>query len=175
MNDELQRYFPEGSLDPQPNRHRSQAEWFATALQRLGEGPLHPGGSACPLVIRLLCLPTWSPACSVRVEQHGLNWTLAARELDGDEAGFDLGKLSHQEIRRLTNDEARRVACLWKYVRFWSLGPDEGDGVFDGTTYVIEAAESAVYGVVQRCDPEWGDTFGEFSDLLIEIACLAPR
>lgn len=167
MRESWQRYFPPESLD-------TSTVWAGQALERLGEQPLHPTEPYQPLVVRLLCLPTWSPACSVRAEWSGLSWRLFSRELDGEDAGFDLGKLVRRDDRRIVGADAHRVAELWEYLRFWFIVPS-GEDVLDGTSYVLEAAERGRYRVVFRNDPEWGDTFGEFSDLLIGLAGLAPR
>ena len=86
MGDGWLRYFPVGSFRP----IRDIAGWAGQALDRLGESPLQPVGPHKPLVVRLLCLPTWSPSCSVRIERSGLSWLLAARELDGEAGGDDL-------------------------------------------------------------------------------------
>jgi hypothetical protein len=170
------RYFPPGCLDPRPDLHRLSAEHFADALGRLDEPPLYPAGSDQPLVVRLLCLPTWRPACSVRVEPSGVSWQLAARELSGKEAGFDLGRLARRVDRVLAGDEAARVSELWAYLRLWALGPaPDGDDVLDGTLYAVEAAERGRYHVARRTEPVWGDTLGEFADLLVRLAGLAPR
>jgi hypothetical protein len=72
MADGWRHYFPAGSLDARPDLHRFTAEWFAQPLERLCEKPLHPAGPHQPLVIRLLCLPTWDPACSVRSARAGV-------------------------------------------------------------------------------------------------------
>jgi hypothetical protein len=171
MGDGWLQYFPVGSM-----RHiRDLAEWAGQALDRLSELPLHPVGPHQPLVVRLLCLPTWSTACSVRIERSGLSWRLAARELDG-EAGFDLGQLARREDRLLSTADAARLADLWGYLRFWSLPPVASEeDVFDGTSFVLEGAEHGRYHGVVRDDPEWGDTFGEFGELLVGLAGLAPR
>jgi hypothetical protein len=146
------KYFPTASLVPL----REVAEWAGQALDRLGESPLHPVEAQQMLIIRLLVLPTWLPACSVRVESRGLSWRLAARELDG-EAGFDLGQLARRENRVLSAAEAERVTDLWPYLRFWSQAPlNGGEEVFDGTSLVLEAAEGGRYHVITRDDPEWG-------------------
>ena len=171
MGNSWLRFFPVASLGP----IRGVAERAGQALDRLGETPLHPVGSQQPLVVRLLCLPTWSPACSVRIEMSGLSWWLVGRELDG-EAGFDLGKLARREDRLLSGTEATRLAELWEYLRFWSLAPVAcGELVFDGTSFVLEGVEHGRYRVVIRDDPEWGDTFGEFSELLLNLAGFGAR
>jgi hypothetical protein len=100
----------------------------------------------------------------------GLSWWLVGRELDG-EGGFELGELARSENRRLTIEETGRVGDLWPYLRFWSLPPDcHVDDVFDGTSFILEAAEHGRYHVVSRDEPEWGDTFGEFALLLLRLA-----
>jgi hypothetical protein len=106
---------------------------------------------------------------------YGLSWRLVGRELDG-EAGFELGELARSENRPLTIEEAGRVSDLWPYLKFWSLPPvDRGEDVFDGTSFLLEDAERGRYHVSSRDDPEWGDTFGEFSLLLLRLAGFLPR
>ena len=175
MDSGWQHYFPAGSLHAQPRSHQMLAQWFTDALSRLGEQPLHPAGPDQPLVVRLLCLPTWAPACSVRVESAGPSWRLFARALDGEAAGFALGEVTRRVDRVLTSVEAGQVAELWDSLRFWSLDPNIDEAVVDGTTVVLEAAEHGRYHVAHRDDPEWGDPFGELSDLLIRLAGLSPR
>jgi hypothetical protein len=174
LDDGWRDYFPAGSLDSRPDLHRELAEWFSLFLQRMMEPPLHPVGSDQALVIRLLCLPTWSQACSIRVAAHGLSWELIAKELNG-EAGFEVGELVHRGSWRLSVAESAQAAELWPYVCFWSLPAQGEEDVLDGTTYVLEAAEHGRYRVVYRDDPEWGDTFGEFCQLLLRLAAFAPR
>jgi hypothetical protein len=173
--DDWRQYFPAGSLDTRPDLHRCRAEWYTDARVRLGEGPLHPAGPDQPFVVRLLCLPTWAPACSVRGERSGLVWRLLSRELDGEESGFDLGELAHRDDRLIVGADADRLTALWAWLRFWSIPTSGGEDVLDGTAYVLEAAERGRYRVVVRDDPEWGDTFGELADLLIGFAGLTPR
>jgi len=164
-------YFPVSNIRHIPDI----AEWAGQALDRLRESPLHPVGPHQPLVVRLLCLSTWSPACSVRIERSGLSWRLAARELDG-EAGFHLGQLARREDRLLSTTEAAQLADLWGYLHFWSLPPvGSEEDVLDGTSFLLEGAEHGRYHAVVREDPEWGDTFGECSELLVGLAGLASR
>src|SRR5262245_46169247 len=113
MGEGWRRCFPAGNRDPRPDRDWHQADCFADALERLEVPPLHPAGPDQPLVVRLLCLPTRRPACSVRFERAGLSWRLVGRELDGEEAGFELGRLARRVDRVLPTDDAARVSGLW--------------------------------------------------------------
>jgi hypothetical protein len=175
MRDEMWlRYFQRGGLSARPDLHRGYAEWFSLFLRRMAEPPLHPAGPLQPLVIRLLCLPTSSPGCCVRVEDGGRSWRLVGKEMDG-EAGFDLGKWVRSEERTLTDDEATALAGLWQYLRFWSLPAEGDDEVFDGTAYVLEAAHRGKYHFVHRDDYEWGETFGELCEMLLRLAGFAAR
>ncbi len=47
--------------------------------------------------------------------------------------------------------------------------------MFDGTTFVLEAAEHGRYHIIHRDDYEWGDTFGEFCELLLKLAGFVLR
>jgi hypothetical protein len=175
MREGWRSYFPQGSLNQRPDLHRSVAEWYAEALDRLRELPFHPVHPEQPLTLRLLCLPTWFPACSVRAELNGLAWRLYSRELDGQEAGFDLGQLARSEERLIVGEPADRLTELWKWLNFWSIAPDSDEETLDGTEYVLEVMERGRYRVVVREDPEWGDPFGDFADFLMELAGLAQR
>jgi hypothetical protein len=175
MDDAWRRYFRAGSLDPRPDLHRGQAEVCALFLQRMDEPPLYPAAGHQPPVFRLLCLPIWAGACVVRIERHGLTWRLTGRHLDG-EAGFGVGKLVRRESRLLSPKEAVGVQELLDYLSFWSLPARDPDTEgFDTTSYLLEGVQHGQYDVVHREDPEWGDTFGEFSQLLLRLAGFAPR
>lgn len=66
---------------------------------------------------------------------------------------------------------------MWRYLRFWSLpaaNPDDPE-VLDGVTDVLEAAEMGRYHVAHRCDYGWGETFGEFRELLFKLGGFTPR
>jgi hypothetical protein len=170
MDPSWRDFFPAGSLD----LHRHRAEEFALFLQRMEEPPLHPAGGQQPLTIRLLCLPTWSRACAVRIESHGLWRRLVGKETSG-EAAFEVGEVVRRESRLLTAAESAQVDELWQYLRFGSLPASDDECVFDGTTYLLEAARHGRYGVAVREDPEWGDTFGEFCGLMLSLAGFGPR
>jgi hypothetical protein len=82
-----------------------------------------------------------------------------------------------REERWLPYSEAAQMERLWEFLRFWSLPPaaEDEDDVLDGTTYVLEAAHEGRYHVAHRDDPEWGNTFGESCDLLVDLSGFRPR
>jgi hypothetical protein len=99
---------------------------------------------------------------------------LVGKELD-DEAGFEVGALVRRVSRLLSEAEFAEVALLWESLRFWSMPAQGETDVLDGTTYLLEAAEHGRYWIAHRDDPEWGDTLGEFGDLLQRLATFALR
>jgi hypothetical protein len=99
---------------------------------------------------------------------------LFGRELSG-EARFESCELAHRDDRLISGKDAERLMDLWSDLRFWSIAATDDRDVFDGTTYILEAAERGRYRVIHRDDPEWGDTFGEISDFLLNLAGLAER
>jgi hypothetical protein len=171
MNNSQISHFPNESLADLGG----VADWADQTLERLGERPLHPADPHQALVVRMLCLPSDSHACSIRAEAYGQSWRLFCRKLGSDESGFDSGELFRRDERLIVGDDAKRLTDLWEYLRFWSMSPDEEKDVFDGTTYVLEAAERGRYRVIHRDEPQWGDAFGEFSEVLLDLAGLAPR
>jgi hypothetical protein len=150
------------------------ADWADQTLKQLFERPLHPVDTQQTLLLRLLCLPTGSPACSVRAELYGLSWRLFCRELSGN-SGFELGELTRREEHLIVGTDAERLTDLWSDLRFWSIAPAGDREVIDGTSFILEAAERGRYRVIYRDDPEWGDTFAEFSEVLLDLAGLARR
>lgn len=174
-DDRWQSYFPSCALDAKPEVHRMCAEWLTDALVRLEERALHPSNPVQPLIVRLLCLPTWSPGCSIRVNVATLPPRIVSRELDGIEAGFELGKLSRRSERVLTEVQATQFKRKWEYLRFWSLPATTDYDVLDGTTYVLEGSECGRYHVILRDETKRGDSFGELTDLLFKLSGVASR
>jgi hypothetical protein len=170
MNNSTRCHFPAESIADLGG----VADWADQSLRRLYERPLYPVNQQQVLVVRLLCLPTGSPACSVRAELYGLSWRLFCRELGGD-SSFETGELTRREERLIVGTEAERLMDLWSDLRFWSIAPAGDREVIDGTTYILEAAERGKYRVIYRDDPEWGDTFAELIESLLELAGLAAR
>lgn len=150
------------------------ADWAAQSLGHLGERPLHPADPHQTLIVRLLCLPTGSPAYSVRAEAYGQSWRLFSRELSSD-AGFVCAELARRDDRLISGKDSERLMELWGDLQFWSIAATDDRDVFDGTTFVLEAAERGRYRVIYRDDPEWSDAFGEFSECLLDLAGLASR
>ncbi len=170
MNNTRRGHFPTESIADLGG----VADWADQSLAQLGERSLHPAAPDQTLVVRLLCLPTGSPAYSVRAEAYGQSWRLFGRELSVD-TGFESRELARRDDRLISGKEAERLMDLWADLRFWSIAATDDRDVFDGTTYILEAAEHGQYRVIHRDDPEWGDTFGEISDLLLNLAGLAAR
>lgn len=170
MNDGWRGHFPVENIADLGG----VADWAGECLERLGESPLHPAAPQQSLVVRLLCLPSSSPAFTVRAEAYGPAWRLSCRDLS-EESGFELIEEVHSEDRLITGANAERLNDLWEYLRFWSINPTGERNAYDGTTYVMEAAEQGRYRVVSREDPGCDDTFGEFSEVLLGLAGLAPR
>jgi hypothetical protein len=150
------------------------ADWADESLERLGERPLHPVEPHQSLVVRLLCLPTGSPAYSVRAEAYGQSWRLFCRTLNC-ETVFDSGISARRNDQLIAGKDAERLMDLWGDLRFWSIAAVDDKDAFDGTTYILEAVERGRYRVVHRDDPEWGDSFGEFSEILLDLAGITSR
>ncbi len=141
----------------------------------MDETPLDTPAADQPLVVRLLLIPTWSPACCVRIETGSRVWRLVVKEMSG-EAGFDAGELIRSEDRLLNSGDADQIAALWRYLNFWSLpeAVESEDSILDGTTFALEAAQEGRYHVAHRDDFEWGETFGEICGLLLKLARYTP-
>jgi hypothetical protein len=161
-------YFPPGSLDARPDLHSCDASWFGSYLEAMEEKPLLPARHS-PLTFRCLCLPTWGQPWMVRIEELGLGWSLSGRQLTGD-GGFEVGEICRRVRRTLSGEESARVTGLLTALCFWDRPTTVDHFGFDGTTWVLEGTDSGRYHVIQRWEPEWGDTFGEFCRLLEELA-----
>jgi hypothetical protein len=170
MNNSAQCRFPSESIADLGG----VADWADQSLKQLFERPLHPVDPQQTLVVRLLCLPTGSPPHSVRAEVYGSSWRLFCRELSS-ESRFELSELARREERLIVGADAERFTELWRDLQFWSIASSDDREVIDGTTYILEAADRGRYRVIYRDDPEWGDTFAEFSEALLNLAGLAQR
>jgi hypothetical protein len=185
MRHSWNEYFPPKYLDGSLERNLIPVSDFAIFYHQMGQLPFPAVKEFQPLILRFLCLPTWSRACMVRLDSQGLTFRLRSCELSG-EAGFDLGRVIQEQDRLLTFEETEMVYASMDQIRFWSLtsyDPEEPD-VFDGTDYLLEGARHGKYLVAYRNEiealddfdyPDGLTPFGEFCQLLLNLAKLEMR
>jgi hypothetical protein len=123
---------------------------YQQVLQQLKE-PRLPGveSDSKKEVYRILILPTWGNAVSVRVERHGENYNLAARRLSGN-AGFELGKLVEERNIELSGEDSKRLEDLIQNLKFPGMPTDDGVLGFDGDSWILEGISNGKYHVVRR-------------------------
>lgn len=172
MANSWQSYFPAGDWESQ--HYCVRLDEVSEALFRMGEAPLWPPPAHDLLTIRVTVIPRWSFARCVRVVEDGARCLLSGRSLDGEEAAYELGKLHREVDRVLTTDEARSVIHMWRHLRFESLAAVDPDDVDDDSSTVIEAVRAGRYHAVRRDRIDFGDTYGEFSELLQKLAGFDP-
>jgi hypothetical protein len=148
-------YFPPHSLDSKDYANTFCAWWFAKHLRAMEEPPLW---SELPnvLTLRFLWLRSFDNPIVVRaVIPAGV---LVAKRTDGQGGDVGLvggieGRIVERVERRLDDSELRRIKDDFEALEFWQLRASEAAGC-DGSQWVLEAADSAKYHVVNEWSPK---------------------
>ncbi|MBI5068930.1 MAG: hypothetical protein HZB56_11890 [Deltaproteobacteria bacterium] len=127
------------------------AEWYAKALRRMGEASLARAPTTAK-VYRLTILPTWGHPVSVRLHAETGSEAIEAKRLDGL-GGYEPGRLAEQGSLQLSADQMNQFRSLYGKLGFWQMAfGDPGRG-YDGSEWILEAAELGKYHVVARWSP----------------------
>ena len=164
-------HFPPGTLAADPSSDRFYDEWFSKHLVALYEPSLAAKASGRRAhVVRVLLLPTWSGATSLRmvVRPHG-GGVLVIRKTSGM-AGYEAGHLHSNGHVVLTRRQVARVLTLLAQMDFWIAGPglNHTRGP-DGTEAVLEVVRDGRHHVVYDT---YGGDLARVARLLLHYARL---
>lgn len=146
-------YFPVQAKHGGEGVTAFEAKWYGQVLERMNEPSLY-GVAEDPdaEIYRVMILPTWGNAISVRVQKRGMRYSLSSRRLDG-QAGYDSGKLVESKDVELDADDSLSLAALIATVNFLQLPSEESLRGFDGEQIVLEGVARGRYHVVSRWCP----------------------
>ncbi len=175
-------FFPISTKPGQSGLARLRAEWCAENLRRMGEPSLlRASAVSSSRIYRLIVLPTYGNAISVRVTQRGDIYQISSRRLSGN-SGFETGRLVEEKDVSLTAADSRTLDSLFSSLNFFGLPTEGATPLGDADEWVLEAAVDGKYHVVMRCcisyqltkEPSLG-AFVELCKFLISKSGLTER
>ena len=141
-------FFGERTLYPESLEiHRFLSQWFSTPLRRMRE-PSTSCGQVNATVVRLLILPSWGRAKSIRVTAS----EIIVKGLSGN-GGYDPGRLVLHARRKVYLAERHMLARAVDDMDFWSKPTTADEQVRDGTMWVLEVRSAQRHHVVARALP----------------------
>jgi hypothetical protein len=160
-------YFPAGTFDDSRGADAFRRAWYSRALAAMGE-PSLSGKTTDAETYRLLWIRTWDPPVAIRFVPNPTAIVLHVVELDG-EGGYDPGKVSRSDSKRLGRDESLAVLRALEAADIWNVPTNDTRLGLDGSQWVMEARRLDSYRVVDRWSPEEGP-YRSFCELLIQKA-----
>lgn len=149
-------YFVPAVLSASPEVGRLRADWYAAALDRMGEPSFLELSRRAGEGYRFLWLRTWHPALSVRVHPVGQLAVAEAHLLDGRGRPEALGRLVAVTRRTVPAAEWQALRDQLDAAGFWALpteDPLEPGGV-EGARWVFEGYAAGRVQVVDRFSPD---------------------
>jgi hypothetical protein len=156
------QYFPPGAFYDYPALDAGVIRWYSKYLNVLGEPSLWATSKDSQLELyRFLWLRTWNQPVSIRVDRNSDgSATLTLKVATGSSGGDKPGKLNVVRTKTLTEEEFDAIADRFTAAGFWTMAPTVPSNGRDGARWVLEAAKSSRYRVVDRWSPEDGPIRG---------------
>lgn len=172
-------YFPANFADPVPvcggNEYprigEVEEEWYPAQLAAACEPSLHKVSQSVigqgDFMLRLSLMPSFAPSTFVTVEKASGDYTLTIRQMSGA-GGYDPGEILRSKRVKLTRDEGEEIERLAARAFITDLrerqeaaadGEQMCFGMFDGTTWLIEQADSSGYRLIEQVSPSRGTSF----------------
>jgi hypothetical protein len=156
------QYFSPHTFYDYPTLDAGVIRWYSKHLTVLGESSLWAASKDSERQLyRFLWLRTWDQPLSVRVDENDdgsatLTLKVAAGSSDGDKPG----KLDLVRTRKLSKEEFDALADKFTAAGFWTMASTVPSNGKDGAHWVLEAAKSGRYSVVDRWSPKDGPVRG---------------
>ena len=156
-------YFPEGVFDKEDKESNDfTAKWYSEQLRAMGEPSLLKlSREDRPITAyRLLWLPSFHPAISVRLVKSGDLIMLHLVKLDGT-GGGEPGKISTKKSKKLTEDEWTWLLIYLEKSRYWKISTSPKEDLItgiveDGDQLICEGSDGGKYHIVDRSNPDPG-------------------
>lgn len=154
-------YFPKGVFDKEDKESNDfTVKWYSEQLHAMAEPSLWKlsKGDHSTTSYRLLWLPSFHPAISVRIVKSGNSVVLHLVKLDGT-GGGEPGKISAKKTKKLTTDEWTWLQIYLEKSRYWKMAnniqADLSTGIVeDGDQLIFEGIEGGKYHIVDRSLPD---------------------
>ena len=178
----LSESYPQ-TLSPAKNKDVTNFEKrYSTFVDQFQELSLSEFGTDSEAeVYRIMIIPTWGNAISIRVQKRDGIYALSARRLGG-QAGFQVGDLVEQKDFCLTQTDSRVLDDLIQKVNLFGMLSDDGVMGLDGDRWVMEGVSKGRYHFVERwCATDYDPTkrgllnFDALCKFLVDKSKLSAR
>ncbi len=173
-------YFPFGTWPAEENWSPAELalfkeHWYGNQLFAMNEPSLARSKLADgSVVVRLLVLPSFTPALAIRVERHADGLAELEATLLNGAGGYEPGEVDQRYSKDLYSSEMDRLTKRMEAMSLMDGGQlDKNDSLCsDGTMFVLETARQAYFRAVdvhecQALSPTWA--------LIYEIMELVPE
>ncbi|HLZ12045.1 MAG TPA: hypothetical protein VKP58_05610 [Candidatus Acidoferrum sp.] len=142
--------IPVKTKDSKEGVSEFEAKWYGGVLARMDEQRLSGlAKDENAEAYRMMILPTWGDAITVRLERKQTGFLLVSKRLDG-QAGFDAGRLVETKDAQLSAEDGEKLRSLLAEVKFFETPTEESVRGFDGDETVVEGVFRGKYHVVTR-------------------------
>ena len=164
------QYFPAGTFSDSPTLETGTMRWYSKQLNALGEpslwaAPKDLGGER----FRFLWLRTWDHPVSIRIEKNEDGTASLTLKVATGSGGYEPGKLDVARTKQLSKDEFEAINAKFTTSGFWAMATTENSNGRDGARWVVEAANSGQYHLVDR----WSPKKGALKDLALHLLKLS--
>lgn len=150
---------PSDGMKPQTILNEFTNTWYTKHLSAAREPSIYEASTELQFsggrILRFTLLPSFSHSIFVRIDAAEENPRLIATELTGT-TGWDPGKIGRRIDRDLTKAEYTEIESTLSQSRIFDLAPIDCTLGFDGSRWIIEAADKAGYRFIDRWSPESG-------------------
>lgn len=118
---------------------------------------------------RFLWLRTWDHPVSIRIEKNEDGTASLTLKVATGSGGYEPGKLDVARTKQLSKDEFEAINAKFTTSGFWAMATTEHSNGRDGARWVVEAANSGQYHLVDR----WSPKEGALRDLALHLLRLS--
>jgi hypothetical protein len=153
------KYFPAGSLAPNPKSDEFVSKWYSGQLEALEEPSLWESSKTQKIEsYTFLLLRTFHHPVAIRIEVNANGTSRLAKKMSSGAGGYAPGKLIENEMIDLSKEQADWFLRIIDENKFWQLPPlQETPGGCDGSQWIIEGIKNGSYRLVDRWTPRGGE------------------
>jgi len=147
------KYFPDGTLDPDPERAARRVKWYSDELTQLKEPSLlEPQVGASAESDRFLWLRSFHADMCIRLDVNGDGTSRVTTKITADKPAT--GKAKTTRVTQVTKEQTASFLAIVDQNGFWKLLTFDSYRGLDGTVWIIEGTKGGTYHVVDRWTPK---------------------
>jgi hypothetical protein len=146
------KYFPDGVLDPDPERAAQRAKWYSEELTRFKEPSLLESEVAASVEsYRFLWLRSSRADMCIRLDVNSDGTARVTTKIAKEKAGP--GKKSNR-VTYVTKEQTDSFLGILDQTGFWRISTFDSYRGLDGSDWIIEGTKRGTYHVVDRWTPK---------------------